>query len=162
MAARAAASSTMIRRSITSGGSPWAISALASSSLPAYSSTGVVDDPDMQKLLGEAEGTWRAARALLHDTVNGVWDALAGQDYASDAQRVDLRLAGTHALRMAAEALNHAYTIAGSTAIYAENPLQRRFQDMHTITQHVQARLGHYGYVGRYLFGKGFEGGPLN
>ncbi len=136
--------------------------AIAQGKVPAYSSTTVRDDPDMQKLLGEAEGTWRAAHAYLTDTVARIWSALEQQEAATDQQRVDLRIAGTHTIRMAADALDRAYAIAGSTAIYAENPLQRRFQDMHTITQHVQARLGHYGYVGRYLFGHPFEGGPLN
>jgi alkylation response protein AidB-like acyl-CoA dehydrogenase len=136
--------------------------AIAQGKVPAYSSTTVRDDPDMQKILAEAECDWRAARAYLHETVNNFWSALADQDRASDQQRIDLRMAGTHTLRMAAASLDKAYTIAGSTAIYRDNPLQRRFQDMHTITQHVQARLGHYGYMGRYLFGHPFKPGPLN
>jgi alkylation response protein AidB-like acyl-CoA dehydrogenase len=136
--------------------------AIAQGKVPAYSSTTVKDDPDMQKILGEAECTWRAARAYLHDTVNTFWQALASQQTATDQQRVELRMAGTHSLRMAAQAFEGAYTVAGSTAIYTANPLHRRFQDMHTITQHVQARVGHYGYMGRYLFGHPFEPGPLN
>ena len=136
--------------------------AIAQGKVPAYSSTTVKDDPDMQKLLGEAESEWRAVRAYLHDTVNTVWEALADQDRASNQQRIDLRMAGTHTMRSAAQVLDKAYAIAGSSAIYSDNPLQRRFQDMHTMTQHVQARLGHYGYVGRYLFGLPFKPDALN
>ncbi len=70
-----------------------------------------------------------------------------------------MRLAGTHALREAERAVDVVYTAAGATAIYQSHPLQRRFQDMHTITQHVQARLGHYESVGRHLLG--LEPDPL-
>jgi alkylation response protein AidB-like acyl-CoA dehydrogenase len=136
--------------------------AIAQGKVPAYSSATVKDDPDMQKLLGEAESEWRAVRVYLHDTVSEVWQALLHQKTASDQQRIDLRMAGTHTMRSAAQVLDKAYAIAGSSAIYRDNPLQRRFQDMHTMTQHVQARLAHYGYVGRYLFGHPFKPDALN
>ena len=79
-----------------------------------------------------------------------------------DTMTVDLRMAGTHTIGEAAAALQLAYTVAGSSAIYRANPLQRRFQDMQVITQHVQGRPGHYGYVGRYFLGHEFKPGPLN
>src|SRR3989442_1706867 len=42
---------------------------------------------------------------------------------------------------------------AGATAIYEDNPLQRHFQDIHVITQHLQGRLSHYELVGRHWLG---------
>jgi alkylation response protein AidB-like acyl-CoA dehydrogenase len=134
---------------------------LAQGKVPGYSSSTIKNDPDMQKIVGEAEMQWRSARAFLHDTVNQVWDALSSQERILDSQRIDLRMAGTHAIREAAEALDLAYTVAGSSAIYQTNPLQRRFQDMHVITQHVQGRPAHYGVVGRFFLGHPFKPGPM-
>jgi hypothetical protein len=110
----------------------------------------------------EPEVRWRAARAFLHDSVATVVAALVDQEAITSAQRIDLRMAGTHTIREAAAVLDLAYTVAGSTAIYQTHPLQRRFQDMHVITQHMQARLGHYGFVGKYFLGHPFQPGPMN
>ena len=134
---------------------------LAQGKVPGYSSTTVKDDPDMQKMIGEAEMRWRAARAFLLDTVDRVWADLAHQESIEPSQRIDLRMAGTNAINDAATALDLAYKVAGSSAIYQANPLQRRFQDMHVITQHVQGRPAHYGVVGRYFLGHPFKPGPM-
>ena len=135
---------------------------IAQGKIPAYASASVKEDADMQKLVGEAEIRWRAARLFLHAIVERTWEDLAIREAILPAQRIDLRMAGTHVIREAAAVLDLAYAVAGSTAIYEANPLQRRFQDMHVITQHVQARLGHYGYVGRYFLGHPFKPSPLN
>jgi hypothetical protein len=64
-----------------------------------------------------------------------------------------LRLATTHAIRLATEVVDAVYNAAGPTAIYESHLLQRHFQDMHVITQHIQARRTHYALVGRYRLG---------
>jgi alkylation response protein AidB-like acyl-CoA dehydrogenase len=134
---------------------------LAQGKVPGYGSTTVKDDPDMQKMVGEAEMRWRGARAYLRDTVARVWEAVGSQPEILPEQRIELRMAGTSAIRDAANALDLAYTVAGSSAIYQANPLQRRFQDMHVITQHVQGRPAHSGVVGRYFLGHPFKPGPM-
>jgi len=134
---------------------------LAQGKVPGYRSGTVKDDPDMQKMIGEAEMRWRAARAFLFETVEQVWADLAGQEAILDSQRIDLRMAGTNAINDAATSLDLAYKVAGSSAIYQTNPLQRRFQDMHVISQHVQGRPAHYGVVGRYFLGHPFKPGPM-
>jgi hypothetical protein len=49
------------------------------------------------------------------------------------------------------------YNAAGATAIYEDHPLQRAFQDIHVISQHLQARRAHYELLGRYWLGLGHE-----
>jgi alkylation response protein AidB-like acyl-CoA dehydrogenase len=134
---------------------------LAQGKVPGYGSSTLKDDPDMQALIGNAEMRWRAARAFLHDTVARTWEALAAQEAILDRQRIDLRMAGTTAIRDATSVLDLAYTVAGSSAIYVANPLQRRFQDMHVISQHVQGRPAHSSVVGRYFLGHPFKPGPM-
>jgi len=135
---------------------------LAQGKVPGYASQTLKHDPDMQQLVGRAEIRWRAARSFLLSTVSDVQLRLEHADAIGQDDRIALRMAGTHGIREAAAVLDAAYAVAGSSGIYRGNPLQRRFQDMHVITQHVQGRLGHYGYVGRYLLGHPFESGPLN
>ena len=135
---------------------------IAQGKVPRFRSIKLKDDRDVQKMMGEAEIRWRAARAFLHDAVARIWEGLGSQDDISKAQRIAFRMAGTHVIREAAAVLDLGYTVVGSSSIYQDNPLQRRFQDMHVITQHVQARLSHYGYVGRHFLGHDYEPGPLN
>ena len=40
-----------------------------------------------------------------------------------------------------------------ATAVYEDNVLQRYFQDIHVITQHMQSRLSHYELIGQYWLG---------
>jgi hypothetical protein len=64
-----------------------------------------------------------------------------------------LRLATTHAIRLAAQLVESIYSASGATAAFEGNLIQRHFQDIHVITQHVQGRLAHYELVGRHWLG---------
>ena len=86
-------------------------------------------------------------------TVADVWDAVQSSDEMTLEQRVALRGATTHVIRTCAEVVDEAYNIYGSDVIYESLTLQRRFQDMHVITQHVQGRIAHYEAVGRHAVG---------
>ena len=44
-------------------------------------------------------------------------------------------------------------TLCGASGIFQSNPIQRRFQDIHVITQHVQGHHVHYETAGQYLLG---------
>ena len=100
---------------------------LAQGKVPGYSSTTVKDDPDMQKMIGEAEMRWRAARAFLLDTVDTVWNDLTAQDAIHDSQRVDLRMAGTNAINDATAALDLAYKVAGLISHLSGEPTAAAF-----------------------------------
>ena len=68
-------------------------------------------------------------------------------------ERVQIRLAATHAIHLAAQSLDVAYHHAGATAIFERHPFEQRFRDIHALTQQVQGRHTHYENVGRYLLG---------
>ena len=46
-----------------------------------------------------------------------------------------------------------AYGLAGSNAIFEDRPFERRFRDMHAVTQQLQGRRAHYEAAGAYLLG---------
>ncbi|MCP5154290.1 MAG: acyl-CoA dehydrogenase family protein [Ectothiorhodospiraceae bacterium] len=111
------------------------------------------DQPLVQMQMGRAEAGLRAARALLHETVREVWHDVETTGELTVEHRVRLRLATTHAIRSAASTVDTAYDGFGAEGIYASSPIQRRFQDIHVVTQHVQARMAHYESAGRWFLG---------
>ena len=138
---------------------------IAQGKTPKFSHTALRDDADTQRFLGKATARLQAARAYLHMTVAEVmaWVRTEGLQvgHMDDANRARLRLAGTHVIRECAEVVDLAYKMAGSTGIYHGQILQRRFQDMHVITQHAQARETFYGAIGRYTLSGEYDKGPL-
>jgi alkylation response protein AidB-like acyl-CoA dehydrogenase len=82
-----------------------------------------------------------------------VWDSVVATGALSVDQQVAVRLAATHATHEAAAVVDTAYTLAGSNAIFENRPFERRFRDVHAVTQQVQARRAHYEHVGAYLLG---------
>jgi alkylation response protein AidB-like acyl-CoA dehydrogenase len=110
------------------------------------------DQSMVQVQVGQAEAAVRSGRAFLMETVRDVW-AAATQGALTLDHRAALRLATTHGIRLAAQAIDTVYNAAGVTAVYEDQLLQRHFQDIHVITQHLQGRLAHYELVGRHLLG---------
>ncbi len=135
---------------------------IAQGKLPRYASLHVRDDPDAQRFVGKAQARWRAADAYLHSTVGEILHSVRANGSVSHDDRAALRMAGTHVIRECAEVVDLAYKIVGSTGIYQDHPIQRRFQDMHVITQHVQAREAHYGLLGRFAISGEYELGPMS
>lgn len=134
---------------------------VAQGKVPRFAGTKVADDPDMQRFIGKAVARWRAADAYLHATVEDVVAAVRARLAITHDERARLRMAGTHVIRECAEVVDLAYKVSGSTGIYQTHDLQRRFQDMHVITQHVQGRESYFGLLGRYEITGEYEIGPM-
>ena len=111
-----------------------------------------------QRRIGEAEAVWHSARAFLRESTSLVWESACKNHSLTIEERIRLRLASTHAIHMAAEVIDIAYKICGSSSIFASNPIQRRFQDLHVITQQGQGRLANYDTAGQFFLGLEPEG----
>lgn len=119
-----------------------------------FSMTRVLRDSSaLQAQVGLAETKLRAARSFLLGTLNEVWDAVKLSGALTLDQRMTIRMAATFTIHQAKEVVDMAYHEAGATAIFENNPFERRFRDMHTITQQVQARMAHFETVGAHLLG---------
>jgi len=103
--------------------------------------------------VARAEAVWGAARTFLAHHVQSLWQSAEQDGEPGLDVRIGLRLAATHAIHSAAEAVQVVYRVCGSTVIFERDPMQRRFQDAHVITQQVQGRLAHYETVGQHLLG---------
>ena len=135
-----------------------ATTTLAAEKRPRFGSRSLSEDPVIQRQIGQAEAKWRAAKALLAESTAEVWHSVRASGRITMAERIALRMAGTHAIRQSAEVVDIAYNLSGSTAIFANRPIQRRFQDIHVITQQVQGREAHYETAGQFYLGLEPEG----
>jgi indole-3-acetate monooxygenase len=107
--------------------------------------------------IGRTEGDLRAARAYLYGTAGAMWRDLTQTGELSNDHRTALRLASTWTIHQAASVVDAAYRMAGATAVFSANPFERRFRDMHAISQQIQARESHFEDVGKALLSEGAE-----
>jgi len=105
----------------------------------------------VQSGLAQAEVNLRAARAYVLQSMAEIWRDLCGGAIITVAQRITVRMAATNAILKAREAVDFAYHTAGATAIFDTHPLERRFRDMHTVTQQLQGRMSHFETVGAWM-----------
>jgi alkylation response protein AidB-like acyl-CoA dehydrogenase len=112
------------------------------------------DSAVVQTNLTQAEVSVRAARAYLLQSVSEIWNSISqpGGKLTLD-QRITIRMASTYAIHQARDAVDFAYNAAGTAAVFGSHPLERRFRDIHTVTQHIQGRLSHFQTVGAWIMG---------
>ncbi|MET0586639.1 MAG: acyl-CoA dehydrogenase family protein [Candidatus Binatia bacterium] len=126
---------------------------LAGAKTPRSMQTTLRDQPVIQATVGRSEAQRRSARAFLTEAVRDVWSEAISTGAISSDRRAVLRLATTHAIRLAVEIVDSVYNACGVTTIFEGNPIQRYFQDIHVISQHTQGRLAHYELIGKYALG---------
>jgi alkylation response protein AidB-like acyl-CoA dehydrogenase len=126
---------------------------LAGSKTPRYVQGLLREQALVQFSVGKAEAALRSGRAYLVEAVGELWDEVSSTGALTLDQRANLRIASTHAIRLAEGIVDSLYTACGATAVFESHPIQRYFQDIHVITQHVQGRLQHYELVGQHWLG---------
>jgi len=114
----------------------------------------------VQGLIGRTEASLRAARAYLYTTAAEVWRDLERGEPISEAHRIALRIAATWTIHQSASVVDTAYHMAGATAVFAANPFERRFRDMHAIAQQIQARDTHYEDAGKAILAANLQTAP--
>jgi len=130
-----------------------AFAALAGAKTRRGAEAPVREDPIVQSAVAHAEAGVRSARAFLHEAVRDAWADAGPVDAIPMRRRVVLRLAATHAIHAAAAAVDAVYHAAGATAIFTANPFERRFRDVHAVTQQGQGHQSHFREAGQYFLG---------
>lgn len=130
-----------------------AFSELAGAKTPRAMQATLRDQPMIQAAVGHSEANLRSGRAFLTEAVGDIWAEATSSGTVTLDQRAALRLATTHAIRLAVDIVDTVYHASGVTAIYEGNLMQRHFQDIHVISQHLQGRLSHYELIGKYSLG---------
>jgi len=114
----------------------------------------------VQGLIGRTEAALRAARAYLYATATEVWRDLERGEPITEQHRIALRIAATWTIHQSASVVDTAYHMSGATAVFAANPFERRFRDMHAIAQQIQARDTHYEDAGRAILAAKLQTAP--
>jgi alkylation response protein AidB-like acyl-CoA dehydrogenase len=129
--------------------------ALARGKHQSLAASAMRDNQAVQGLIGHTEGDLRAAHAYLYATAHAMWRDLSATGVFSAAHRSAVRLASTWTIQQSARVVDTAYRMAGATAVFRSNPFERRFRDMHAITQQIQARDTHFEDVGKLILSEG-------
>jgi alkylation response protein AidB-like acyl-CoA dehydrogenase len=129
------------------------VTALAREKKPWLAKLPLQESALAQFQVGEAEARLRSARSYVELTAQRVWDSVVASGELTVAQRMDIRLATTFAIHEAKAVADAAWDLAGASAIFTANPLERRLRDIRTLTQQLQGRKSHLQDVGAYLLG---------
>jgi alkylation response protein AidB-like acyl-CoA dehydrogenase len=78
----------------------------------------------------------------------------AQQGNITTEQRLELRMAAAHASQQARAVVDMAHYAAGGTAIFENNAFERRFRDMHAVSQQAQAHFSMFEVLGQYFLGQ--------
>lgn len=129
------------------------LKALAQTKKPSHTARTLRDSPVMHHLVAENEAKLRSARAFVLETICDAADGIRATGGLRTEDRVLMRLATTTAIKRAKEVAEFAYHEAGATAIFADNPFERRMRDIHASAQQVQGRTGHIEVCGQWFLG---------
>jgi alkylation response protein AidB-like acyl-CoA dehydrogenase len=113
----------------------------------------LINNPVFHDQLARTEATLRAARAYLYETTREIWQWVATNGPCSPKEHNLLRLASVHAASLSADVVDMVWRAAGASAIFTANPFERRFRDIHAVTQNIAVRPDNYTLAGRVLLG---------
>lgn len=119
-----------------------------------YARASLAESPLFQVHLGRADTSVRAARALLQATADEFWAACSADPLAAVAMAPRLSAALAWTTEIACAAVDACYRAGGGGAARDSAPLQRRFRDIHTFSQHAAAAEGWLGQAGAGLVGQ--------
>ncbi len=126
---------------------------MAGGKVPTGSRRPLAERASTQVDVARAEGQLRAARTYLLDSASTAFENASQNGELSLADRANLRIAATHAVRTSAEVTRTMHDLGGGTSVYETCPLSRRFRDAHVATQHIMVAPGSLELAGRALLG---------
>jgi alkylation response protein AidB-like acyl-CoA dehydrogenase len=107
----------------------------------------------VQTELAKAEAALRSARAFFYESTEQAYAALLRGDPVDLQQRNLLRLSSSHAAKVGADVAQTAYRLSGTTGIFTEHSIARRFQDALIVPQHAFLSEGTWQSAGQVLLG---------
>jgi alkylation response protein AidB-like acyl-CoA dehydrogenase len=129
------------------------LSEIAGAKTPVRTTTMLRDTADAQVRVSQAEALVRSARLFLFDSLERLWQGLLATGEVTMEARAQARLAASHAVASAVQAVDVMYVAAGANAVYTSCLLERAFRDVHVITQHIGVHPRVMQTTGRVLFG---------
>ncbi len=125
---------------------------LAQTKKPIGQTSPLRDNAVIQSQVGVAQSQLAAARVFFFATWEEIWQAAQSGPLSVD-QRVRLRMASIHASQQARQVAETAYLAAGTMAVLQSNQFERRFRDMHAVSQQAQSQFSIFEAIGRHFLG---------
>jgi alkylation response protein AidB-like acyl-CoA dehydrogenase len=125
---------------------------MAGTKSPAQSSL-LRDNNTIQHIIGYSDARLKAARAWILQLLKDTYAELARPAELTVEQRVAIRQATTYAIHEARDVVTTIYHEAGSTAIFDDQPFERRLRDVNSVSQQMQGRRAHFETVGQHMLG---------
>lgn len=113
----------------------------------------LADQAFIQAGVAQGVGKLGAARAYLMETLADVYNNAPATGAIDTNARARVRLACSVAIQAPLEVADWVYKQAGVNAIFPGGPFQRRYRDIHTLSQQIQSRDSHFEAVGKVLLG---------
>ena len=126
---------------------------MAGSKTPARTTQMLRDTPDAQVRMAQAEALVQSARLFLFDSLHQLWSRLLATGEVTMEARAQARLAASHAVTSAVQAVDLMYVAGGASSLYVSCPLERAFRDIHAMTQHIGVHPRVMQSAGRVFFG---------
>jgi hypothetical protein len=112
------------------------------------------DNNTIQSQVGLSEARLQSSRTYVIDTFRQHYRAVAGGMRFTPEMRIANRIVTCYAIHQAREVMNFVYHAAGATAIFENNPFERRFRDLHTVTQQGQGHFANFEALGQIMMGR--------
>jgi alkylation response protein AidB-like acyl-CoA dehydrogenase len=127
---------------------------LAMSKKPYASPILLCDNHSIQAQVGLSEARLQSSRSYVIESYRKFDGAVAQGLRFTPEMRMANRIMTCYAIQQAREVMNFVYNAAGSTAIYESNPFERRFRDLHTVTQQGQGQYANFESLGQIMMGR--------
>jgi hypothetical protein len=112
------------------------------------------DNNTIQSQVGLSEARLQSSRIYVIETYRKLYEAVAQGLRFTQEMRIANRSVTCYAIQQAREVMNFVYHAAGATAIFDSNPFERRFRDLHTVTQQGQGQFSNFENLGQTLMGR--------
>lgn len=126
---------------------------LAGHKKPREARSSLRDNTTVQSEVALCRAKWESARGYVRACIGEAWNDIVQGGCPTPEHRVVIRLASTFAIHAAKEVVDILYDAAGSHGIQQNGRFERRFRDLHTVTQQLQGRKSHLETVGRFMLG---------
>ena len=130
-----------------------ALMELAQVKTPTGSPSLLRERASVQSDLARAEALVRAARGLLLEVAQELWETTERTGETPMKLRATVRLACAYAVASSVQVVDLMYAAGGATSLREENRLERLFRDVHAAAQHLAVIPHNFEVAGRVLLG---------
>jgi indole-3-acetate monooxygenase len=127
---------------------------LAQTKTPTFYQAVLADKAVAQVEIARAEAALGAARAFLHEVIEGIWQAVKSGTQPTKRQLALARIATMNAAETGSDVTRTTTRLGGGSSIYTKSSLQRHARDAEAVTHHFTVAPHTWEEAGRVLLGR--------